>query len=69
MKKKQPQILRGEREAEEMKAPLGDIEEDGRVAVDLYPRQREVEKNQDRRRPLPRARESAVRIRRKEKRA
>jgi len=57
--KHQPQVLRGERPAEEVKAAHRDVEEDGGITADLDPRQQEVDRNQDERRPGPGAREAA----------
>ena len=64
----QPQILRREREAEEVETALGEVEKDGRVAVDLDPRQREVEDDQRIRRYPARASEPAVSVRWKQER-
>src|SRR4051812_46132194 len=42
-----PDVLKREREAEEVEAARGDIEEDGRMCPDSYPRQREVDGDEE----------------------
>jgi len=45
--KEQPQILCSQRESEQVEAPFNDVQKDGRISVNGYPREQHVHTNQE----------------------
>ncbi len=66
-KKKQPQVLGGERPAEEMETPVGQVEKDGRISADFDPRQQRIKRDEAERTCSPPAAEAPAHVGRMQK--